>query len=178
MKRHAKSDADQTRINAQSGRRGAALIMAIVVLIMAASICLSLTVTALHRHTQLEVRFWVHQAELLADSAIDRTAFKLHQDATYRGERWEVATPTGTGTAVVQVKPVSETNSTATAANRYELTVVAHFPGEEPQRRIQRTIVTILDATALIPAANEQQSSAGFDASTNFPTTQPGVAVR
>lgn len=76
-----------------TGRRGVALLMALVALMLATSICISVTRTLLLHQQRVERRVWRHQADLLAVSAVGfaRRHLAQHPDAT--AAEWNVTLP-------------------------------------------------------------------------------------
>ena len=76
-------------------RSGVVLLMALVTLAIVSAVCMSLTKTVVLRHDRHELREWRLQAELLAQSALDRTELKLAEFPEYSGEIWQPRFPDG-----------------------------------------------------------------------------------
>ena len=123
-------------------RRGAALVIALVTLLiitstMAAIIHSLLVDLRQTRHTASEL-----QAQWLADSAVSRAAAQLRANPSYRGETWKpLVGPAGdsnsTGVAEIRLERASE------SASDLQIVVEARYP-DRPVRRVvaKRTFLT------------------------------------
>lgn len=72
----------------RSGRRGAALIVAIVCVSIAVAVMYGITQLAVQAHREVELQQRRAQAGWIAESAADRAAARLTGDAEYAGEEW------------------------------------------------------------------------------------------
>jgi len=73
-----------------AGRRGAALVVALVCLAVASAVFMSLLKVAVAQRGALESHAWQVQAAWLAESALERAAARLAADADYPGENWKL----------------------------------------------------------------------------------------
>ncbi len=69
-------------------RRGAALIIALIALLLVGVLGAELARSAVLQHQQVQHEEWQIQAEWLAESALDRAATMIEADSAYRGETW------------------------------------------------------------------------------------------
>lgn len=84
-------------------RTGAALVMVMICLLLVATISAVLVRMALLQREQLERDEWRSQAEWLANSAQERVAARLADDADYAGETW-LPTADGGGAPIGRVE--------------------------------------------------------------------------
>jgi type II secretory pathway component PulK len=71
-------------------KRGAALVVLIVSLAIAATLGVSLLRLAAIQRRSLEIHEWQAQAEWLAESGLERAAARLAADPAYHGETWTI----------------------------------------------------------------------------------------
>jgi type II secretory pathway component PulK len=71
-------------------RRGAALVVALVCLLIVMALLGTMLVGALRSGRQLRVERDRRQCELLLQAGLDRAALSLAADASYAGEAWDV----------------------------------------------------------------------------------------
>ncbi len=121
-------------------RSGVAMIMAILLLLISTSICFSMVRTTSLRQSRFENRQWKLQANLLADSALERAAQQLRTQPDSFEEVWEVTSNNESGEARMSAQPAN--------SNQYEVTVVATYPSGVPQRA-QTTVRAMVDVSDL-----------------------------
>ncbi len=125
-----------TSVSLQRRRKGAAMIMAIIALIICTSISLSMFKTTMLRQQHFVNRQWKLQTELIADSALERAYHQLTNDPKYTGETWTVSVNEERGSAMIQVIDSQQ--------DRYQVKVVARFPSDVVTRA-QVTIETEIE---------------------------------
>jgi type II secretory pathway component PulK len=101
-------------------RRGAILAVTIVCLIVAVAMLTAILSEATARRRQTRVALWQVQAQWLAESGLERAAWRLAGDPNYSGERWTL--------------PAEEFHGDAAAAVTIEVEAVAG----QPRRRLVR----------------------------------------
>ncbi len=114
----------------RSHRRGSAIVMTIIALLITTAICMSLTKTLTLRHARHEQQFWKHQAELLSQSALDRAVQQLKQSPDYTGETWSVTFNSQlveTGVSVIKVE--NDPNQNIRIIN-----IITHVPANDVHR--------------------------------------------
>ena len=74
-------------------RRGQALLLAVIVLVLTATITTTLARTTLQRYRQCERAALAVQAECIAESALVRGLQAAETDANYTGETWNLIVP-------------------------------------------------------------------------------------
>jgi hypothetical protein len=124
-------------------RRGIALLLALVALLVSTSICISLTRTILLTQQRVELRLGRHQADLLAHAALDRARLLLEEDPETSEHLWEVTLPDGEqGRAAIRIEP-GET------PQRRQVTITADISPESPHRirTTLRTEITVRSET-------------------------------
>lgn len=107
-----------------SERSGVAMIMAILVLILSTSVCLAMLRTTTLRQSRFVMRLQKQQADLIADSALERVVQQLKKEPGYTGETWNVVASGETGVATMQVQ--------TTSPDVYSVKIVARYPKENP----------------------------------------------
>jgi Tfp pilus assembly protein PilX len=112
-------------------RRGAALVIAMIALLLVGVLAAELARSAVMQHEQVAREEWQIQAEWLAESGLDRAAVMLAADSEYRGEVWLPASD-GSETPVGRVLIEIEGSDEEVLAIR----VVADVP-EATQRRVR-----------------------------------------
>lgn len=120
-------------------RRGAILIYAMVAMLLATMIGGALVKTALARRQLARREQMRMQAEWLAESALNRAAAKLRNDADYTGENWNIPKSelVDEHDAAVTIRVVKDTNN----SNRRQVTATATFPATgEHRAQVTRTI--------------------------------------
>ena len=123
-------------------RRGIALLIMIVALVLLLAFSAVLLGLARDRLLNLRRRESAVQAELLAESALDRAAAKLALDPTYSGETWTISARElgGRDDARVTIKIAGVSKR----PNRREARVVADYP-IDPTRRARRSQSLFID---------------------------------
>lgn len=92
----------------QEARRGAAMMIALVALLLAAAVSVSIVQLMLVTQKRLHQADRRQQAELLAASGIRRGAARLAEEPAYRGESWEIPAgelEAGPARVVIEVVP-------------------------------------------------------------------------
>ncbi|MEN6493565.1 MAG: hypothetical protein ABFD16_04665 [Thermoguttaceae bacterium] len=117
-------------------RRGAAVVVAIVCLVVAATIFLTLVRTMIAQRDSVEASAWRIQATWLAESGLERAAARLAADSAYRGETWTLAAEQldAHNAAVVRI----EVQPVADSPNARQVRVQADFPNH-PEHRARQT---------------------------------------
>ena len=116
----------------ESRRRGAVLLIAIVLLVIASAMSVGILSSVARRHRELRRHEQELQARWLAESALERSAAKLRDDSSYTGETWripadDIARANGAAVAIY-VEMVSGLPA------RRAVRVVADLPETEPDR--------------------------------------------
>jgi Tfp pilus assembly protein PilX len=141
-------------MNQPRTRRGAALAIALVTLLVATLIAASVIRSSLAAHRQsLQLQDEL-QAQWLAECAIERAAVKLAADSDYAGETWQP----GPGAAEIVIKQTDK------AASRVRIEVQARCPDEELRRALVRRAYEIT-----LPAKTPPSTENGADAPENDP---------
>jgi Tfp pilus assembly protein PilX len=78
------------RTNPRSNRRGVILVVAIVCVVIASILFLTLVKTAARCHEVSALQARETQAIWLAESGLERAAAQLRKNPDYRGETWTV----------------------------------------------------------------------------------------
>jgi len=119
-------------------RTGAFMIVAMVCLVLASALLGTLLKMASLGRSQTKIEAAGLQAEWLAESAIERAAAKLADQADYRGETWNV--PAGEfgghygGRVVIEIAPAE--------SGRKAIRVTAQYPADRtPSARQSKRIV-------------------------------------
>jgi hypothetical protein len=116
--------------------RGSALIIALICLVLASALTVSLVQIVILQRGQVERDEWQLQAEWLAESGVDRAAAQLAADATYDGEEW-LPQPPGAPAPLGRVKIAIDRS---TGADESRVTVVADVPHDTEERaRVRKT---------------------------------------
>ncbi len=125
--------------NTHSDRRGAALIVALVLLMLIGMVSAAFVRAGVARRRQSAMAERRAQADWLAESALDRAAVRLESDDTYDGETWNIPADDlgGRGTAAVRI----EVENVADAPRRRRVNVQAEYPlGSDRRARRSRSI--------------------------------------
>ena len=122
--------------NIGGSRRGIALLMAIVALVLLLALSAALLGAARDRLLNQRRAESAVQAEFLAESALDRAAAKLAVDPSYSGETWNVSSKTlgGRDDARITITVLRD----STLSTRRNARVVADIP-IDPSRRVRRS---------------------------------------
>ena len=117
----------------RTGRRGAALLVALftlmVVMLLSGAVLQSLLAASRQsRRTEIEL-----QAQWLAAAANSRAIARLTAQPDYTGESWRVAI---VQSGAVQATGVAEIRVENDASNRQRIIVVSHYP-DDPSRQIR-----------------------------------------
>lgn len=139
--RNASANHDWCRRDARTttrSRSGIALLVVLVALAIVSTIGLLLLRMSLMHHRQAQRETFVAQSRWLAESAFDQTGRRLKADAKSEGFTWSVPAKELDGqhaaNVVVEIRPVKD------APQRREVTVVADFPANSPQRSRTRRV--------------------------------------
>lgn len=121
----------KTRRSAPS-RSGIALMVVLVALAIVSAIATTLLRLAVMHHRQAAHETSVAQTRWLAESALDRTAVQLKSDAKLTGSTWSIPAEQLGGRhaakVTIEVRPVEN------APQAREVTVIADYPANSPQR--------------------------------------------
>ena len=119
-------------------RSGIALLVVLVALAIVSTIGMLLLRMSLMHHRQAQRETFVAQSRWLAESAFDQAGRRLKADAKSEGFTWSVPAKELDGrhaaNVVVEIRPVKD------APQRREVTVVADFPANSPQRSRTRRV--------------------------------------
>lgn len=125
-----------------AGRRGAALIVALVAIAVATVVFMSTLRLAVAEREALQVEAWRAQAAWLVESGLERAAAKLAADPQYQGETWRVAGAAlggKLGAAVqIDVQPLPD------QPERRSVHVRADYP-DHPQRRARQSKQVVIE---------------------------------
>ena len=113
-----------TRLPTPSRRRGAALVLAMVVLLVVSLVSAALVQSQLSAHRQSRRYADELQAHWLAEAGLARAAARLRADATYAGETWPAPVTDGLAASVTIVVD----------SNQKKITVQAVYPADEHRR--------------------------------------------
>lgn len=112
-----------------TSRRGAALIVALVTLLVVMLVAAALIRSMLVAHRQAELRQNELQAAWLAEAAVARAAAQLALQPDYKGETWTVAV--GKGSSAIGVAEIRLEQSDA----KTKVIVLARYP-DHPIKRV------------------------------------------
>ena len=118
-------------------RQGAVMIIAIIALVLCSAASLSMFRTTILRQKRFELRHNQLQAQLLADSAIDRAASNLAVDTSFRNEDWSVELNGEQGEVAISLEE--------TKTSDFDLNIRSTYP-LETTRRVQVSLETLLTA--------------------------------
>ena len=122
-------------------RRGAALVLAMVCLLVVATISVALTRLLVDEHRQAQRRQHQVQALWVAESAVQRAAVQLRASSDYGGETWRIDAATMGGKwpaeAVIRIEPV-ESHETLR-----RVVVHVHYPKREVYGALQERQILI-----------------------------------
>lgn len=117
-------------------RRGAIVVIAIACTALAAMVMVSLARLAVAQRGRTRTELFRLQSCWLAESALERAAWRLASDPSYAGETWNIpAEALGTtdpAAVTIQVEPLA-----SQPAGRL-VRVQAHYP-DHPQHRVRQT---------------------------------------
>jgi Tfp pilus assembly protein PilV len=118
----------------QQKQRGITLILVLACMAIAAALLIVGVKMAVSSHRITRTFLWNAQAQLLAESAMDRAAAQLAADANYTGETWRIPAETlggnNAGIVIIEVRPIPD------QANRRLVKAQADFP-DDPLDRIR-----------------------------------------
>lgn len=112
-------------------RRGGAMIVALVTLLVVSLVVAVLLRSLLELHRQSRRSVWQLQASWLADSALARGAAQLAQNGDFAGETWSPELGSSAqlrGSARIRIEPVPD------QPQRRQIVVEAIFPDDPIQR--------------------------------------------
>ncbi len=117
-------------------RRGAVLVMVIVCAMVTLAIFISIVKLAVAERRMSDQRSWQVQAAWLAESALERAAWRLAADADYTGETWTLPAEEmgGSEAAVVEIRVENITAQ----PNRRLVRIQANYP-DHPQHRARQS---------------------------------------
>ena len=119
-------------------RSGIALLVVLVALAIVSSIAITLLRLAVMHHRQAERETSVAQTRWLAESALDRTVLQLKADAKFSGSTWSIPAKELDGRhsaqVTIEVRPIEN------APQAREVTVIADYPNNAPQRTRTRVV--------------------------------------
>ena len=122
-------------------RRGAALVLAMVCLLVVATISVALTRLLVDEHRQAQRQQQQLQALWVAESAVQRAAVQLRASSDYEGETWQIDAETMGGKwpaeAVIRIEPV-ESHETLR-----RIVVHAQYPKREQYGILQKRQILI-----------------------------------
>ncbi|QDU29858.1 hypothetical protein ETAA8_49740 [Anatilimnocola aggregata] len=122
-----------TRYVNRRTRRGAAILVAIVLLVVVVTIMGIVLRQVATSQRMTRQQSWELQAQLLAESAIDRALVQLERNQEYRGETWlplvGAAPADERGEALIKLTKRPDSDS-------YELVVTATFPNHPAHRAL------------------------------------------
>lgn len=125
-------------VRTTSRRSGLALLVVLVALAIVSTIGMTLLRMALMHHRQAQRETCAAQSRWLAESAFELAGRRLKTDAKFEGFTWSVPAAELDGRhaakVVIEIRPVKE------APQRREVTIVADFPANEPQRSRTRFV--------------------------------------
>lgn len=119
-------------------RSGLALLVVLVALAIVSSIAITLLRLAMMHHRQAEHETSLAQSRWLAESALDRTAVQLKADAKFSGSTWSIPAKELNGRHAAQV--TIEVKSVENRPQAREVTIIADFPSDAPQRTRTRLV--------------------------------------
>jgi Tfp pilus assembly protein PilX len=119
-------------------RGGLALMVVLVALAIVSAIALSLLRISVLHHRQAERETSIAQTRWLAESALDRAAAQLRQDAQFTGTKWSIPAQQLDGRHAAEV--AIEVRLLEDAPQTREVIVVADFPANSPQRSRTRLV--------------------------------------
>lgn len=121
-----------------ANRNGTALIIAMICLLLASVLTVSLVQVAVLQREQVQRDEWQLQAEWLAESAVDRAAARLRAASEYEGETWRPQFPEETdplGRIEISVERADE-------PGRVRVTAVADVPDDPHERaRVRKSVI-------------------------------------
>ena len=142
-----------TTTSARFPRRGTAMIVAIVALVLVTAICFSLVRITLAAAEQAQRQQWRRQALWLAESALAQAAVRLRSDEEFSGDTWDVRLPDAAGEQEGRVQ--IEITSSADQPRERAVTATAEVPRHPTDRvRITRTLTLIVPQST--PAEPEE----------------------
>lgn len=140
-------------------RRGGGLVVALVTLLVVASIMGSimhalLTELRQTRQTAIEV-----QAQWLADAGVERATARLLKEPNYVGETWKVELPSnainpGSRTGNVEIRVATDNDK-----NSAEIKVHANFPNDSPRRVASERLVSVSLSKKNSPAGDARKET-------------------
>lgn len=129
-----------------AGRRGAALVIALICLLLVGVLGATLARTAVMQHEQVQQEVLQVQAEWLAESGVDRAVLRLRDDETYQREEWLPAAG-GSGEPLGRVTIEVLASDGETDGGSRSIRVVADVPHDSEQRaRVSRSLIVTVPA--------------------------------
>ncbi|MFC1596812.1 hypothetical protein ACFL5Q_02590 [Planctomycetota bacterium] len=148
MDTSTKRPSDGTRFERPSGsagrigRRGAVLLVALVVIIVAAAVFVSVLQLSVAERRRVETEAWQVQAAWLAESGLERAAAQLAANPVYAGETWNLSADLlgAAHGAVVRI----EVETVEEQEQRRLVRCVADYP-DHPHRRARESKQLMID---------------------------------
>jgi type II secretory pathway component PulK len=145
MRRAAAAVCLPTSSRCRSVRRGTAIIVAIVALVLVTAICFSLVRITLSTVEQADRQQWRRQALWLAESALAQAAVRLRNNGELADDTWEITLPDSHGAREGRIE--LEVTASADDPQARIVTATAEFPRHPTDRvRITRTL-TVTQST-------------------------------
>ena len=144
-------------MNYRTPKKGAALVMILIVLAVATAIFLASLKLLVVQRQSIELESQRIQAGWLAQSGVDRAAARLAAEPQYRGETWDISAEDlggrDGGTVAIRIENVSG------KPDRRRLHVVADYPSDTEQRARETREVTInVSGTLRVPIPSGTRS--------------------
>jgi Tfp pilus assembly protein PilV len=122
-------------------RQGAVLVLVIVCVVVALVLLLSIAKLAAAGRRMTDQQSWQLQATWLAESGLERAAWRLAADADYTGETWTLSADQladdDSAVVAIQVEPLPE------QPNRRLVRVQADYP-DHPQHRARQSTQAVV----------------------------------
>ena len=142
----------QTRLAHGSRRRGAVLIVSLVLMAVVMTLLGVLLQGTLRARRQLHVERDRRQTELLLDAGLARATFRLNSEAEYSGETWRLEPQRIVGGGAGEVTIVATRDE---ARPQWKVQVVAEYPlGDE--RSVRRSRTVLIPMSQGIPASKQE----------------------
>ncbi|MGI9472992.1 MAG: hypothetical protein ACR2NZ_15740 [Rubripirellula sp.] len=107
-----------SHVSKRSSRDGTLVICVLVCLLVASSMVIATTRSALQARRECRVQQQLRQTELLLDAGVRRAAGQLNNDADYQGEQWTLL-------PIADLTPVIQITVNGDSESRSEIEVVA-----------------------------------------------------
>lgn len=142
----------QSRFTGGSQRRGAVLIVALVLMAVVMALLGVLLQGTMRARRQLHVERDRRQTELLLDAGMARATLRLSGEPEYRGETWRLEPQTIVGGGAGEVTIVAALDE---ARPQWKVHVVAEYPlGDD--RSVRRSRTVLIPISQGIPASKQE----------------------